>query len=251
VSSTGSPISYYLCPAPVRARLLRCWVGGAPCTGCRACRAMTQEVPARAVFDAPNRCRDREQIVEKIVYRDRETPALAKPPAASVPKLPAPTTAGALVPAREAPVPRMVGLGLALERVSGDPTTYVQEIIPGFAAHRSAQFELHDILLSIDNEPVPPPPQMRRTRGSALTGTRRGQVDGWDLDSIKQLTVGAEGTSCTLSMLRGDRYFSVTLTRLAPPAQHQLAKVHANHIKAAPAQAAAPQPQASFVCSAT
>lgn len=118
---------------------------------------MTQEVPARAVSDAPNRCRDRERVVEKIVYRDRETPALAKPPAASVPKLPAPTTAGALVPAREAPVPRMVGLGLALERVSGDPTTYVQEIIPGFAAHRSAQFELHDILLSIDNEPVPPP----------------------------------------------------------------------------------------------
>ena len=214
---------------------------------------MTQEGPARAVPDAPNRCRDRERVVEKIVYRDRETPALAKPPAASVPKLPAPTTAGALVPAREAPVPRMVGLGLALERVSGDPTTYVQEIIPGFAAHRSAQFELHDILLSIDNEPVPPPTVATHARFSAgLTGTRRGQVDGWDLDSIKQLTVGAEGTSCTLSMLRGDRYFSVTLTRLAPPAQHQLAKVHANHIKAAPAQAAAPQPQASFEqCSAT
>ena len=38
-----------------------------------------------------------------------------------------------------------------------------QEIIPGFAAHRSGQFEIHDILLSVDQEPV----------------------DGWHLDSIK------------------------------------------------------------------
>jgi len=156
--------------------------------------------------------RDREPAkqeaeVDRGVDRDREPAKQISPPvptfstsAISVSLPPRPAAKAAMVyterPAEKAAPPRMVGLGLALERVLNDPTTYVQEIIPGFAAHRSGQFAIHDILLAVDQEPV----------------------EGWDLDSIKQLTVGGEGTRCTLQVVRGERYFSVILERCAPPA---------------------------------
>jgi C-terminal processing protease CtpA/Prc len=34
-------------------------------------------------------------------------------------------------------------------------------------------------------------------------------VEGWDLDSIKQLTFGDEGTVCTLTLRRGNETFQV------------------------------------------
>lgn len=51
-----------------------------------------------------------------------------------------------------------------------------------------------DIVMAVDQEPV----------------------DGYELDAIKQLTIGDEGTFCTLQMLRGNQYFAVTLQRITP-----------------------------------
>jgi C-terminal processing protease CtpA/Prc len=51
-----------------------------------------------------------------------------------------------------------------------------------------------DIIMAVDQEPV----------------------DGYELDAIKQLTIGDEGTFCTLQMLRGNQYFAVTLQRITP-----------------------------------
>lgn len=41
-------------------------------------------------------------------------------------------------------------------------------------------------------------------------GSAGRSVEGWDLDSIKQLTFGDEGTTCTLSLRRDNENFQVS-----------------------------------------
>jgi len=99
---------------------------------------------------------------------------------------------------REAPVPapaRMVGLGLALGRLEGSTQTFIEQIIPGFAAWKSNQFQENDILVAVDQRPV----------------------DNLEMDVIRSLTIGPEDTFCTLQMMRGQRYYAVTLQRITPP----------------------------------
>ena len=65
--------------------------------------------------------------------------------------------------------------------------TYIQEIVPGFAAHKQGQVQPEDVVIAVDNEPV----------------------EGWDLDAIKQLTIGEEHSFCTLLIKRGTQYLQV------------------------------------------
>ena len=87
-----------------------------------------------------------------------------------------------------------VGLGLRLERSSKSPDVYIQEIVPGFAAHDNGRLMLDDVVVAVDHIPL---------------------VD-MELEAIKQLTIGEEGTFCTLQIQRGDHYFQVTLMRKFP-----------------------------------
>ena len=87
----------------------------------------------------------------------------------------------------------MVGLGLALERNSSERITFVEQVIPGFAAHQSGQFQMGDVVVAVDHQPV----------------------EELELDSIRELTVGRENTFCTLQMMRGSRYFAVGLDKTA------------------------------------
>ena len=72
--------------------------------------------------------------------------------------------------------------------------TYVQEIVPGFAAARQGQVQAEDIVIAVDNEPV----------------------EGWDLDAIKQLTIGDEHSFCTLLIKRGSQYLQASAFGLVP-----------------------------------
>lgn len=99
-----------------------------------------------------------------------------------------------VAPAESAPA-RMVGLGLALGRMDGSTQTFVEQIIPGFAAWKSNQFQVNDILVAVDQRPV----------------------DNLEMDVIRSLTIGPESTFCTLQMMRGQRYYAVTLQRITPP----------------------------------
>ena len=87
-----------------------------------------------------------------------------------------------------------VGLGLRLERSTRSPDVYVQEIIPGFAAHDNGRLQTHDVIVAVDHIPLTE----------------------MDLEAVKQLTIGEEGTFCTLQVQRGDHYFQVTLMRKFP-----------------------------------
>ena len=60
----------------------------------------------------------------------------------------APVLQRALPPSVSPASSRLVGLGLALERQNHERLTYVEQIIPGFAAHKSGHFmvNLKDIL---------------------------------------------------------------------------------------------------------
>jgi len=88
---------------------------------------------------------------------------------------------------------KMVGLGLSLARSSMGKTTYVTGTIPGYAAHRSGQLFVNDILEAVDEVDV-----------MAL-----------DLEEIKRLTVGPENTVCALSIKRADKQLHVHLVRQA------------------------------------
>jgi len=89
---------------------------------------------------------------------------------------------------------RAVGLGLRLERSAQDRTTYVQAIIPGFAAHLDGRVQVDDVIVAVDYQPV----------------------EGLRLEDVKQMTMGKEGSTCTLQMFRGEERYQVTLTRIAP-----------------------------------
>lgn len=87
-----------------------------------------------------------------------------------------------------------VGLGLRLERSTQSPDIYIQEIVPGFAAHESGKLRLRDVVVSVDHIPLME----------------------MELEAVKQLTIGEEGSYCTLQIQRGDHYFQVTLMRQFP-----------------------------------
>jgi C-terminal processing protease CtpA/Prc len=71
----------------------------------------------------------------------------------------------------------------------------VERIVPGFAAESSGRFEVGDIVLAIDGQ----------------------DVEAYSLVEIKSLTIGTEGTSVSLDMLRpGGGEYSVTLQRRIP-----------------------------------
>ncbi len=53
--------------------------------------------------------------------------------------------------------------------------------VQGFAAANSGQVRIGDFVIAIDDQPV----------------------EGWELENIKQLTIGDEGTMCTLTIKRG------------------------------------------------
>jgi len=88
---------------------------------------------------------------------------------------------------------KMVGLGLSLARSSVGKTTYVTGTIPGYAAHRSGQLFVNDILEAVDEVDV-----------SAL-----------DLEEIKRLTVGPQNTVCALTVRRADKQLHLHLVRQA------------------------------------
>ncbi len=56
------------------------------------------------------------------------------------------------------------------------------------------QLNVEDVILAIDGQPV----------------------DGWDLDAIKNLTIGAEGSLVTLTLQRAGQTFQVSLMRIFP-----------------------------------
>ena len=72
--------------------------------------------------------------------------------------------------------------------------TYVDRIIPGFAAERSGRFAVGDLVHAIDGVPV----------------------QGYGLDAIKNLTIGPAGTSVPIEFSRGGQRFSETLVRRLP-----------------------------------
>jgi len=84
-----------------------------------------------------------------------------------------------------------VGLGLVLERSENGIS--IKDLVPGLGASRSGQLQAGDVLVSVDGR----------------------SVAGYDLDSIKTLTIGNEGSSCNLTVNRGGNEVSVLLTRTA------------------------------------
>ena len=85
---------------------------------------------------------------------------------------------------------RRTGLGLVLRRDEGG-LTYVKEIVPGYGAHRQGGVSANDQLLAVDSK----------------------QVEGWELEDIKNLTTGEVGSYCVLTLRRDNHDFQVTLER--------------------------------------
>merc|ERR1711966_112399 len=88
---------------------------------------------------------------------------------------------------------KKIGVGVKLRR-NAQGQTCVQELLQGFGAQKSGQINVEDVILSIDTQPV----------------------DGWDLDAIRNLTIGPEGSLVTLSLLRNGQPFQVSLQRCFP-----------------------------------
>ncbi|EKX49073.1 hypothetical protein GUITHDRAFT_162236 [Guillardia theta CCMP2712] len=87
---------------------------------------------------------------------------------------------------------KKVGLGILLKRNS-QGETYIHALLPGFAGAESGEVQVDDIIVTIDNQ----------------------NVDNWDLDDIKQLTVGDEGSACNLVLRRrGQTHEQVKLIRI-------------------------------------
>jgi len=82
-----------------------------------------------------------------------------------------------------------VGLGLVLERL--DKGITIKDLIPGLGAFKSGQLQQGDVLVSVDGR----------------------SVEGFDLDQIKTLTIGDEGSSAELSVSRAGNPVTVILSR--------------------------------------
>lgn len=95
-------------------------------------------------------------------------------------------------PAPQAPA-ALVGLGLRLAR-GQDGTTYVQDVVPGFAASTDGRVKRNDVIIAVDYQPV----------------------EAMRLEDVKTMTMGREGSTCTLQMYRGNDRYQVTLSRIKP-----------------------------------
>ena len=81
-----------------------------------------------------------------------------------------------------------VGLGVAVIRdLKG--LLRVTRIVPGYAAHKSEQVRINDVVEAIDGE----------------------QVEGMDLTAVRRLLVGLEGTMCSLRISRQGISFAFTI----------------------------------------
>jgi len=145
----------------------------------------------RIVEQPVERIVEQERIVhqERIVYQDR----VIEVPVERVVEV---------VPMYQAPVPRYrapakkIGLGVLLKRsTQTHGMTVVEDIIPGFACANSGQVRVGDFVTAVDEQ----------------------AVEGWDIDNIKQLTIGDEGTMCNLTCRRANDTFNVALIRVSPP----------------------------------
>jgi len=94
---------------------------------------------------------------------------------------------------RQAVTSRQVGLGLLL-RKNEQAQTCVKEIFSGYAASRSGRLNPGDVILAIDGR----------------------SIEGMDLENIKNLTIGEEGTNCALTVLRAGQKFDASFTRCHP-----------------------------------
>ncbi len=72
--------------------------------------------------------------------------------------------------------------------------TYVDKIVPGFAADRSGRFSVGDTV-------------------HAIGGV---SVQGYSLDDLKTLTIGPAGTTVTIDFSRGGQRYTETLVRRLP-----------------------------------
>jgi len=84
---------------------------------------------------------------------------------------------------------KRMGLGLVLERSEYGIT--IKDLVQGLAAHKSGQLQQGDVLVSVDGR----------------------SVESYDLDQIKTLTIGDEGTACQLQVRRGQNVITVNLSR--------------------------------------
>jgi len=89
---------------------------------------------------------------------------------------------------------KRLGLGLVLERDDQTGQIVIKDLVPEFAAAKSGKVDRGDVLLSVDGEPC----------------------QSYDLDQIKLLTIGDEGSSVTLDLTRRGSRFQVPLVRLGP-----------------------------------
>lgn len=108
------------------------------------------------------------------------------------PRMPSP-------PPQHAP---LVGLGLRLER-NKEGDTYVENIIPGFAAHKDGRIRRDDKIIAVDYQPV----------------------ENMRLDDVKTLTMGRDGSTCTLQMYRGNDRYQVGLGGIMPPTLDPMASL--------------------------
>lgn len=86
-----------------------------------------------------------------------------------------------------------VGLGLLL-RKNENHQTCIKETFPGYAAQRSGKVSPGDVILSVDGR----------------------QVENMDLEYIKNITIGEEGSTCVLTLKRDNSVFDVPLQRIHP-----------------------------------
>ena len=79
-------------------------------------------------------------------------------------------------------LPKEIGIGVLLKRSSQFPgMTMVDHIVPGFACANSGKVRTGDLVLAVDGQ----------------------DIEGWELDNVKQLTIGFEGSVITLTCQRG------------------------------------------------
>ena len=143
--------------------------------------------------------KDKIEFVDKVVYNDirKEVPVDRRNTGTSEPQVQFSKNQRAMqrfgpgeLPNRR--TPRKVGLGLVL-RHDEDKQVFVKEIVKGFAAERQGGLQAHDVIVAVDDS----------------------NLDGLDLEEIKHLTVGDEGSVVRLLLRRAGRELTVMLERIA------------------------------------
>jgi S1-C subfamily serine protease len=126
---------------------------------------------------------EKERIVhqDRVIYQDRmvEVPVERSVEIVDRPSTPKPMMQRHAPP----PVPpKQVGIGVLLKRSSQHKDmTVVDHIVPGFACANSGKVNVGDLVIAVDGR----------------------DISGWELELIKQLTIGDEGSTITLTCQRG------------------------------------------------